>query len=79
MMAGLKQNIDPEIELADEDDEPSLPEITDEEAGEKPLGGLAAGRDVIVEGRLAGAGAISATQVMTSCPSKYQAKDSAAH
>jgi cytochrome c-type biogenesis protein CcmE len=35
---------------------------------------FAANKDVIVEGRLAGAGAISATQVMTSCPSKYKPK-----
>jgi cytochrome c-type biogenesis protein CcmE len=35
---------------------------------------FAANKDVIVEGRLAGAGTISATQVMTSCPSKYKPK-----
>jgi cytochrome c-type biogenesis protein CcmE len=29
------------------------------------------GRDVIVEGRLAGANRIEASQVLTSCPSKY--------
>ena len=31
-------------------------------------------KDVIVEGHLIGAGSISATQVMTSCPSKYKPK-----
>jgi cytochrome c-type biogenesis protein CcmE len=36
---------------------------------------FAENRDVIVEGRLAGNGDIAATQVLTSCPSKYQAKD----
>ncbi len=35
---------------------------------------FAANKDVIVEGRLVGAGAIAATQVMTSCPSKYKPK-----
>jgi cytochrome c-type biogenesis protein CcmE len=35
---------------------------------------FAANKDVIVEGHLAGAGTISATQVMTSCPSKYKPK-----
>ena len=35
---------------------------------------FADGRDVIVEGRLVPSGEISATQVMTSCPSKYAAK-----
>jgi len=35
---------------------------------------FAPNKDVIVEGKLAGAGAISATQVMTSCPSKYKPK-----
>ncbi len=33
---------------------------------------FAPGRDVIVEGRLADGGTINATQVMTSCPSKYR-------
>ncbi len=33
---------------------------------------FAANKDVIVEGHLTGAGTISATQVMTSCPSKYR-------
>ena len=37
---------------------------------------LAAGRDVIVEGKLGADGVITATQVMTSCPSKYQPKQS---
>ena len=35
---------------------------------------LADGRDVIVEGKLTPTGEIAATQVLTSCPSKYQAK-----
>lgn len=35
---------------------------------------FAANKDVIVEGHLDGAGSISATQVMTSCPSKYKPK-----
>jgi cytochrome c-type biogenesis protein CcmE len=35
---------------------------------------FAPGRDVIVEGRLGAGGVINATQVMTSCPSKYRAK-----
>jgi cytochrome c-type biogenesis protein CcmE len=35
---------------------------------------FAANKDVIVEGHLDGAGNISATQVMTSCPSKYKPK-----
>ena len=35
---------------------------------------FAPNKDVIVEGHLAGASAISATQVMTSCPSKYKPK-----
>ena len=35
---------------------------------------FAANKDVIVEGRLVGVGAINATQVMTSCPSKYKPK-----
>ncbi len=33
---------------------------------------FAAGRDVIVEGRLGDGGVVNATQVMTSCPSKYR-------
>lgn len=37
---------------------------------------LAPGRDVIVEGKLGPGGVITATQVMTSCPSKYQPKQS---
>ena len=37
---------------------------------------FAPGRDVIVEGKLGPGGAIAATQVMTSCPSKYKAKPS---
>jgi len=35
---------------------------------------FAEGRDVIVEGKLTSSGEIAATQVLTSCPSKYQAK-----
>jgi cytochrome c-type biogenesis protein CcmE len=35
---------------------------------------FADGRDVIVEGKLTPSGEITATQVLTSCPSKYQAK-----
>jgi len=35
---------------------------------------FAANKDVIVEGHLAGTNSISATQVMTSCPSKYKPK-----
>jgi cytochrome c-type biogenesis protein CcmE len=35
---------------------------------------FAPGRDVIVEGRLAGGGTIEARQVLTSCPSKYAPK-----
>jgi cytochrome c-type biogenesis protein CcmE len=35
---------------------------------------FAAGRDVIVEGRLKRNGTIEARQVLTSCPSKYSAK-----
>jgi|SRR5208282_902989 len=35
---------------------------------------FADGRDVIVEGKLLPSGEIAATQVLTSCPSKYQAK-----
>jgi cytochrome c-type biogenesis protein CcmE len=37
---------------------------------------FAAGRDVIVEGRLAADGTIEARQVLTSCPSKYVPKQS---
>jgi cytochrome c-type biogenesis protein CcmE len=33
---------------------------------------FAPGRDVIVEGRLGDGGVVNATQVMTSCPSKYR-------
>jgi cytochrome c-type biogenesis protein CcmE len=35
---------------------------------------FAAGRDVIVEGRLTADGTIEARQVLTSCPSKYVPK-----
>ena len=35
---------------------------------------FAEGRDVIVEGRILPTGEIAATQVLTSCPSKYQPK-----
>ena len=37
---------------------------------------LAENRDVIVEGKLGAGGVIIASQVMTSCPSKYQPKQS---
>ncbi len=37
---------------------------------------FATGRDVIEEGRLGADGSIAATQVMTSCPSKYKPKQS---
>jgi cytochrome c-type biogenesis protein CcmE len=43
-------------------------------AGEPKPDMFAPGRDVIVEGRLGPGGAIAATQVMTSCPSKYKPK-----
>jgi cytochrome c-type biogenesis protein CcmE len=43
-------------------------------AGEPKPDMFAPGRDVIVEGRLGPDGAIAATQVMTSCPSKYKPK-----
>jgi cytochrome c-type biogenesis protein CcmE len=45
-------------------------------AGQPKPDMLAAGRDVIVEGKLGAGGVIIATQVMTSCPSKYQPKQS---
>ncbi len=45
-------------------------------AGEPKPDMLAAGRDVIVEGTLGAGGLVTATQVLTSCPSKYQAKQS---
>ena len=37
---------------------------------------FASGRDVIVEGKLGPDGSIAATQVLTSCPSKYKPKRS---
>jgi cytochrome c-type biogenesis protein CcmE len=43
-------------------------------AGEPKPDMFAPGRDVIVEGKLGAGGVIAATQVMTSCPSKYKAK-----
>ena len=43
-------------------------------AGEPKPDMFAPGRDVIVEGKLGADGAIAATQVMTSCPSKYKPK-----
>jgi cytochrome c-type biogenesis protein CcmE len=43
-------------------------------AGEPKPDMFAPGRDVIVEGKLGPDGAIAATQVMTSCPSKYKPK-----
>src|ERR1700688_1937661 len=36
---------------------------------------FAEGRDVIVEGRLSPGGEVAASQVLTSCPSKYAPKD----
>jgi cytochrome c-type biogenesis protein CcmE len=45
-------------------------------SGEPKPDMFAPGRDVIVEGRLGADGAIAATQVMTSCPSKYKPKQS---
>jgi cytochrome c-type biogenesis protein CcmE len=45
-------------------------------AGEPKPDMFAPGRDVIVEGKLGADGAIAATQVMTSCPSKYKPKQS---
>ncbi|MDO8432058.1 MAG: cytochrome c maturation protein CcmE [Candidatus Binatus sp.] len=43
-------------------------------AGEPKPDMLAAGRDVIVEGTLGAGGNVIATQVLTSCPSKYKPK-----
>jgi cytochrome c-type biogenesis protein CcmE len=43
-------------------------------AGEPKPDMFAPGRDVIVEGKFTPDGAIAATQVMTSCPSKYKPK-----
>jgi len=43
-------------------------------AGEPKPDMFAPGRDVIIEGKLGPDGAIAATQVMTSCPSKYRPK-----
>ena len=45
-------------------------------AGEPKPDMFAPGRDVIVEGKLGAGGVITATQVMTSCPSKYKPKQS---
>jgi cytochrome c-type biogenesis protein CcmE len=45
-------------------------------AGEPKPDMFAPGRDVIVEGKLGAGGTIAATQVMTSCPSKYKPKQS---
>jgi len=45
-------------------------------AGEPKPDMFAPGRDVIVEGKLTPDGTIAATQVMTSCPSKYKPKQS---
>jgi cytochrome c-type biogenesis protein CcmE len=45
-------------------------------AGEPKPDMFAPGRDVIVEGKLGADGAIAATQVLTSCPSKYKPKQS---
>src|SRR5215470_15645916 len=53
-MAGLKQNIEPDIELADEDEDQSLPELSDDEAAQQPTLPLAFGRTVIAQyGKLA--------------------------
>jgi cytochrome c-type biogenesis protein CcmE len=43
-------------------------------AGEPKPDMFAPGRDVIVEGKLGPDGTIAATEVMTSCPSKYKPK-----
>jgi cytochrome c-type biogenesis protein CcmE len=43
-------------------------------AGEPKPDMLAADRDVIVEGTLGAGGLVTATQVLTSCPSKYKPK-----
>jgi cytochrome c-type biogenesis protein CcmE len=45
-------------------------------AGQPKPDMLAENRDVIVEGKLSAGGVIIASQVMTSCPSKYQPKQS---
>lgn len=45
-------------------------------AGQPKPDMLAENRDVIVEGKLEAGGVIIASQVMTSCPSKYQPKQS---
>jgi cytochrome c-type biogenesis protein CcmE len=45
-------------------------------AGEPKPDMFAPGRDVIVEGKLGADGSIAASQVMTSCPSKYKPKQS---
>jgi cytochrome c-type biogenesis protein CcmE len=45
-------------------------------AGEPKPDMFAPGRDVIVEGKIGPDGTIAATQVMTSCPSKYKPKQS---
>jgi cytochrome c-type biogenesis protein CcmE len=45
-------------------------------AGQPKPDMLAANRDVIVEGKLGAGGVIVASQVMTSCPSKYQPRPS---
>jgi len=45
MIPGPKQNIDPDIELAEEDEEPTLPDLAEEL--DRPPGSLAAGRGVI--------------------------------
>jgi cytochrome c-type biogenesis protein CcmE len=45
-------------------------------AGQAKPDMLAPNRDVIVEGKLGAGGVIIASQVMTSCPSKYQPKQS---
>ena len=52
-------------------DEPSFSVIC---VGQPKPDMFAANKDVIVEGHLSGAGSIEASQVMTSCPSKYKPK-----
>src|SRR5262249_1266090 len=45
MIPGPKQNIDPDIDLPEEDEEPTLPDLVEEV--DRPPGSLAAGRGVI--------------------------------
>jgi excinuclease ABC subunit C len=48
-MTGRKQNLDPDIDLAEEDEEASLPELADEEILDESRGSLAIGRGVIAQ------------------------------